>query len=105
MAYHQITYQFKATLTGSYRSFSKDNQTITVRLSSSAKTGGRSENFTVLLQRRVAGVGYKTEGTAAFPRNGLKEVKFSDLPSGSYRLKFEKSTDDIEVIGVGVFHN
>lgn len=105
MAYYPITYQFKDTLVGSYRLMG-GTDSITVRLSSQAPTTGqRNSTFTVLLQRNIAAVGYSTVGTASFPRNGMKEVKFPDLPSGLYRLRFEKSTDGIEVTGVGVYYD
>ncbi|MGM0943297.1 MAG: hypothetical protein ACQEWU_20450 [Bacillota bacterium] len=104
MAHYNIAYDFKETLVGSYRNFNKDDQTITLRLSSQAGSGGRSDNFTVLLQRQLV-IGYTTERTASFPRNGLKQVQFKDLPAGLYRLRFEKSTDGVKVIGVGVMHN
>lgn len=103
--YYPVLYDFKDTLVGQYRWFDDDNQNIRVRLSSQAKTGGRSEDFTVRLQRNVAVAGYTTVGTAKFPRNGLKEVTFKNLPAGFYRLRFEKSTDGIQVIGIGFYEN
>ncbi len=103
MAHYNIAYDFKATLVGSYRNLNDggDSQTITLRLSSQEfGSDGRNDRFTVMLQRKTL-FGHETEKTAAFPRNGLKEVTFTNMPNGLYRLRFEKSTDGVQVIGVG----
>lgn len=106
MATYNITYNFKHTLIGRTRAFNKRNQTITLRLSSQAdKSGQRSSTFVVQLQAYIPQYGWETVRTASFPRNGMDEVKWTGMPSGDYRLRFEKSTDGIQVIGVGVMSN
>jgi len=107
MAHYNILYDFKHTLVGQSRRFTDKGggQTITVRLSSQEiGSGGRADTFVVQLQAQVQRIWF-TVGTASFPRNGLKEVKFTDMAATAYRLRFEKSTDDVQVIGVGVMHN
>lgn len=105
MATYNLIYDFKHTLIGQSRSFKKKDQTITVRLSSQAiGSGGRANDFVAQLQLDLDRA-WVTVKTASFPRNGLKEVKFKDLPAGNYRLRFEKSTDGVQIIGVGVISN
>lgn len=108
MANYDFTYDFKHTLTGKTRVLDKKDQTITLALSSQAATSGqRSSTFVVQLQARVPGPsdGYWTVKTASFPRNGSKVVRWDNMPAGQYRLRFEKSTDDIRVTGVGLISN
>lgn len=107
MASYNILYDFKSTLIGQGRRFTDEGsgQTITVRLSSQENgSGGRSDTFVVQLQAQVQGMWF-TVGTASFPRNGLKQVQFTDMAATAYRLRMEKSTDGVQVIGVGVIHN
>lgn len=108
MASYNVTHDFRHTLNGEARLFSKDNQTIKLKLTSQAATAGQaSTTFVAILQSRNPGPyeGYLTKGTASFPRNGTKEVKWTGLPSGNYRVRFEKSTDNIRVLGYGVMSN
>lgn len=105
MASYNVAYSFAHTLLGEGRSFSKNNQTITLRLKSTADTSGqRARTFVVQLQELTV-LGWRTRGTASFPRNGSDVASWSGLSSGIYRLRFEKSTDNIQVRGAGVISN
>lgn len=108
MAAYNLIYDFKHTLVGATRDFMKDDQTIKLRLSSQAiGSGGIAKTFVVQLQVLVPGPGkgYVTIRNAAFPRTGLDEVEWKGLPRGKYRLRFEKSTDGVQIIGTGVISN
>lgn len=106
MASYNILYDFKHTLIGKSRAFNTKDQTIKLRLSSQAnKSGARSTTFVVQLQYYHPRTGWVTVRNASFPRNGMDDTKWTGLPPGDYRLRFEKSTDGIQVLGVGVFSN
>lgn len=107
MAHYNLIYDFKHTLVGESRLLNDkgNKQTITLRLSSQEiGSGGRNDTFVVQLQAQVQRMWF-TVKMASFPRNGMKEVKWTGMAGTSYRLRMEKSTDDVRVIGVGVLHN
>lgn len=107
MTSYNLSYDFTATLVGQGRTFNDkgNGQTIKLTLNSKANNaGGRSDEFVVQLQAQVQRMWF-TVKTAAFPRNGKKTVEFKDLAGTAYRLRFEKSTDDVRVTGTGVMSN
>lgn len=108
MASYNLTHDFTHTLIGTTRDFNKDNQTITLTLNSKASTSGAySTTFVAQLQVLVPGPGrgYVTVRDAKFPRNGSDTAKWTGLPRGKYRLRYEKSTDGIRVTGSGTISN
>lgn len=107
MARHNLTYDFAHTLVGQSRLLNDKghNQTITLKLNSrEVGSGGRNDTFVVQLQAQAQRMWF-TVKTESFPRNGSKEVKWTGMAGTAYRLRMEKSTDGVRVVGDGVLHN
>ncbi|SPT81553.1 Uncharacterised protein [Niallia circulans] len=100
MARYESTYRFKDSFVGAIRKFGP-GKGIYINTNSKASTKGqRSPNFTIALQRRDGLREFTTVGSATFPRNGRGTAKFlGQSGNREYRLRFEKSTDGIEVSG------
>lgn len=106
MARYNFSYRFKDSFKTKYHKFKKNNQNISVKLTSDAPiTGQSSSRFTLRLQKRVLLVGFQTVGTEKFPRIGTKTKVFTNLKKGHYRIVLEKSTDNITVSGSGTMWN
>lgn len=77
MARYNFSYRFNDSFKTGYHKFNKNNQNISVRLTSDAPLSGQSSStFTLRLQKRVLLVGYRTVGTERFPRRGSKTKTF-----------------------------